>query len=484
MVNIQLVIIVIYLIIMGVIGVFSRKPARDADGFFVAGRSIPTWQLSGSLVATIVGGSATLGVAGLGFSRGITAAWWLLVGTIGLVILGIFLAGKVRKTGVYSLPGLVEKQYGSSVAMASSVLIIIAWLGVIAGQIIATGNILSGLGWGNPVMWMIIFTVITVFYTVLGGQRADIRTDIIQAVIIFVGIFVGVAVILPSLGGLAGLKSALPGDFFSFPLSSRFTAQDLLGYLLIVGLPYVVGADLYSKILSAKDEKTARKSALWAALLIIPIGFAGAIIGMGARVLFPGIAAEQSFPVIASSALPPVVGGLLLAGLVSATMSSADSCLLSASTILTVDIIKKFKPQTSQRKVLQLARGAIVIIGILSLVMALELKGVINSLMFAYTIFSAGVIIPVLFGFYKDKLKINSVGALAAIIGGGGLALISKLTDVVNVSQMPVIGSLVAIKRLDLWALAVSVLLLLAVSFITDKIRGREQNSIANKETP
>lgn len=469
--NIQLVIIIVYLVIMGVIGVFSRKRASDDDGFFVAGRSVPTWLLSGSLVATIVGGSATLGIAGLGFSRGLTAVWWLLVGTIGLIILGVFLAGKVRKTGVYSLPGLIEKQYGGTVAMASSILIIIAWLGVIAGQIVATGNIMSLLGLGNPVLWMIIFTAVTVSYTVLGGQRADIRTDLIQAIIIFVGILVGVAMVLPSLGGFAGLKMVLPDEYFSFPLSAKFTQLDLLGYLLIVGLPYIVGADLYSKILSAKDEKTARRSVLWAALLIVPIGFAGAIIGMGAKALFPGIAAEQSFPLVASSALPPVTGGLLLAALVSATMSSADSCLLSTGTILTVDIVKKFSPQMSRQRILWLARWAVVAIGVLSLILALELKGVINSLMFAYTIFAAGVIIPVFFGFYKDKLNVNSIGALSAMIGGGAVALISKLPTVVDVSQMPVICTLVTIKRLDLWALAVSVVLLFAVSFVGDKIR-------------
>jgi SSS family solute:Na+ symporter len=467
---IQLIIIAVYFVAMAVIGITSRKSASNAEGFFVAGRSVSTPRLTGALVATIVGGSATIGVAGLGFSRGINGAWWLLVGTIGLVVLGTFLAGKVRKTGVYSLPGLAEKQYGKSVAMASSVLIIIAWLGIIAGQIIATGKIMSVFGMGDPMMWMIIFTAIAIFYTVLGGQHADIKTDLVQAAIIFVGIFVAAAVLLPQLGGFSGLKSALPGDYFSFPLSSKFGSMDLLSYLLLIGLPYVVGADIYSKILSAKDEKTAQKSALWSALLIIPIGFAGAIIGMGAKVLFPNIISEQAFPMVAVSALPAVAGGLLLAGLLSATMSSVDSCLLSASTILTVDIVKKFKPQLSERSVMLIARWAIVIVGFLSLLMALALKGVISSLMFAYTIFASGVIIPVLFGFYKDKLKVTSMGAMAAIIGGGGLALISKLPTLINVSNIPLIGNLTAVKHLDLWSLAVSVLLLFTVSFVENTI--------------
>ncbi len=466
---IQLIIIAIYFVVMVTIGIVSRKSVKGVDGFFVAGRSGSTLWIAGSLVATIVGGSATIGVAGLGFTRGLTGAWWLLVGSIGLVILGLFLAGKVRRFAIYTLPGLVEKQYGKSVAMAASVLIIIAWLGVISGQIVATGKILGAFG--NPILWMVIFTMVFVSYTALSGQYADIRTDLVQAGVIFVGILVCVAVLLPQLSGLTGLKSALPTQYFSFPLSSKFTMLDFVGYLILVGLLYVVGPDMYSRILSAKDERTARASVLWAALFIIPIAFAAAIIGMGAAVLFPKISAEQAFPMVVQSVLSPVVGGVVLAGLVAATMSSADSCLLSASTILTVDVIKKYKPSLSERNVLLISRWGIVILGILSLLLALALKGVISSLMFAYTVFTSGVVIPVLFGFYRNKLRVTSMGALAAIIGGGGIALISKLPTIADVSQVPLINSLVAIKRLDLWSVAVSGVLLFTVSFIENRIR-------------
>lgn len=441
---------------MVVIGIVSRKPARGADGFFVANRGGSTLWIAGSLVATIIGGSATVGVAGLGFSRGLTGAWWLLVGSIGLVVLGLFFAGRVRRFAVYTLPELAEKQYGGTVALAISVLIVIAWLGVIAGQIVATGKIMSALGIGDPILWMVLFTAVFVFYTVLGGQYADIRTDLVQAIVIFVGIFGGLAVLLSQLGGFTGLSNALPSQQFSFPLSSKFGLTDFIGYLLLVGLTYVVGPDMYSRIFSAKDEKTARASALWAALFIAPIAFAVALIGMGAAVLFPQISAEQAFPMVALMALPPLVGGLVLAGLVSATMSSADSCILSASTILTVDIVKRFKPSISERQVLFIARWGIVILGVLSLLLALALKGVISSLLFAYTVFTSGVIIPVLAGFYGKQLKVTSGGALAAIIGGGSVALISKLF---------------AIRYLDLGSLLISILLLFGVSLIENRIK-------------
>jgi solute:Na+ symporter, SSS family len=303
----------------------------------------------------------------------------------------------------------------------------------------------------------------------------------VQAGVIFVGIIIGVAVLLPQVGGFTGLKSALPAQYFSFPLSSKFGPADFISYLLLVGLTYVVGPDMYSRILSAKNEKTARASVLWAALFIIPIAFAAAVIGMGAAVLFPGITPEQAFPMIASSALPPLVGGLVIAGLVSATMSSADSCLLSASTILTVDVIKKFKPSLSDRKVLLTARWMIIILGILSLLLALALKGVISSLMFAYTVFTSGIIIPVLFGFYRNKLKVTPAGAIAAVIGGGGTALISKLPTLFDVSGVPVISSLVSIKHLDLWSLAVSLVLLFTISLAENRLKRKTPASPASK---
>ncbi len=285
----ELIIIAVYFLVMVIIGVMARRKAKGADDFFVAGRKGSSLFITGSLVATIIGGSATVGMAGLGFSRGLTGAWWLLVGSIGLIVLGFFFAKKVREFGLYTLPELVEKQYDRRVALAASILIVVAWLGVIAGQIIAAGRIMSVLGIGDPLLWMLLFTAVTVFYTALGGQHADIRTDLVQASVIFVGIFVGVAVLLPQLGGFAGLKSALPAQHFSFPLSSKFGLVDFIGYLLLVGLTYVVGPDMYSRILSAKDAKTARASVLWTALLIAPFALAVTLIGMGAAVLFPKI---------------------------------------------------------------------------------------------------------------------------------------------------------------------------------------------------
>ncbi len=456
----ELIIIAAYFLGMIAVGVASRRRAREADDFFVAGRTGSSLFITGSLLATIVGGSATVGMAGLGFTQGLTGAWWLLVGSIGLVILGLFLAKRVRKFGLYTLPQLVEKQYDGRMALAASVLIVVAWIGIIAGQIIAAGKIMSVLGIGDPLLWMVLFTVVFVAYTIVGGQYAVIRTDTVQTVIIFAGIFGGLALLLSRLGGLSGLSASLSPEQFAFPLSPEFGGVDLIKFLLLIGLTYVVGPDMYSRLFCAKDGSTARASVFWAALFIIPVAFGITLIGMGASALFPQISPEQALPMVIKEVLPPFLGGIVLAALLCAVMSSADTTLLSASTILTVDIIGRFRPALSQREILTLSRWMIVVLGLGSLALALTLKGVINALLFAYTIYTAGLILPVIAGFYKNRLRVTAAGALAAIIGGGLAALISKLFD---------------IKYLDLGSLVISVLLLFLVSFIDNKRKaGRE----------
>jgi len=450
----QLVIIAAYFVAVIAIGVVSRGRARGVDDFLVAGRKGSPLLITGSLLATIVGGSATIGMAGLGFVRGLTGAWWLLVGSIGLVVSGIFFAGKVRGFGLYTLPEMVEKQYDSRVGLAASFLIVIAWVGVLAAQIIASGKILGILGVATPVLWMVVFTVVFIVYAVLGGQQAIIRTDIVQIGIVLAGIFTCLALVLSRLGGWAGLVSSLPPERFAFPVSSQFGGGELASLLLLVGLTYLVGPDIYSRLFCARDAGTARVSVLWTALIIVPVAFAITTIGMGASALFPQISSpEQAFPVVINEVLPPFIGGIVLAALLGAVMSSADTILFSASTILAVDIIGRFRPLT-QAKTLLYSRWMIVVLGVIALLLALALRGVINALLFAYTVYTAGLIVPVIAGFYRDRLKVTPRGALAAIVGGGSAALVSRILD---------------IKYLDLGSLAISISLLFIVSFIDNR---------------
>ncbi len=394
-----------------------------------------------------------------------TGAWWLLVGTIGLLILGFFFAKKVRGFAVYTLPELVEKEYGSRVGLAASILIVVAWVGIVAGQIVAAGEVLSVLGLTSPTWGMLIFTIVFVVYAMLGGQYSIIRTDAIQAVILFVGIIAALAVAFHAIGGLSELKVSLPQDSFSFPVSATFGWKSLLSYLILIGATYVVGPDIYTRLFCAKDEKVAQKASFITAFLIFLLAFAIALIGMVALALYPEISAEQAFPQIIKELLPIGLNGIVLAALVAALMSSADTCVLSQSVILTEDVIKRFHP-LDERKTVLLSRLNILLLGLIALALALALKGVISSLLFAYTVFTCGLVVPVIAGFYREKLRVTWQGALAAIIGGGTIGLLGRIPGI----DIPLKGDL------GLIGFAISAILLFGVSFLTNKRSYRKRS--------
>lgn len=458
---IQLLIIALYFFSMIIIGIISRRKNWSADDFFVSGRRYTTFFITGSLLATMIGGSATVGMAGLGFSRGLTGAWWLLVGSIGLIILGIFFASKIRERGLYTLPELAEKQYGKTIALAISILVVLSWLGVIAGQIIAAGKILATLDIGSPELWMVLFTVVFVIYLVIGGQDAVIRTDMVQIGIIVIGVLAGLGGLIWQTGGVSFLINALPQDKLSFPLSTSFSALDLISYILLIGSLYAVGPDIYSRLFCAKDTSTARKSAIWSALLIIPVAFAITVIGMYASVLFPNISPEQALPAVIKDVFHPVLGGIVLAAIVAAILPSAT--MMSASTILTVDIAGKILKNSDAKHLLSLSRISTVIIGMASLALALVFTGVINALLFAYTIYTCGVVVPIALGFYRERLQITAGGAMASIIGGGLAGLVSKIWG---------------LKYLDLAALGISLFLLFTISYIQNRLALKKVKNI------
>lgn len=451
----ELIVISVFLVATIIIGIVSQKKTKRTDDFFVAGRKGGSGIITGSLLATIVGSSATLGMAGLGYARGLTGAWWLLAGTAGLIILGIFFAKKVRQYGLYTLPELIEKQYNRHVATVASILIVIAWIAIIAAQINAAGMIMGILSIGNTTLWKIIFTVIFITYTVTGGQYAIIRTDALQALIIFGGIFTGLAVLLSKIGGWEGLQSSLSPEMFAFPVNSEFGGPDLVSLLLVVGLTYVVGPDMYSRIFCAKGDRAARTATFSTAALLIPVALAVTVIGMGAAALFPKITPEEALPTVIKELFSPLPAGIIMAALLCAVMSSADTTLLSASTILTVDIIGSYSI-SKDKNILPRSRLIITTLGVCALVVALALKGIIASMIFAYTVYTTGVILPVIAGFFRERLRVTSWGAMAGLVGGGTTGIVSKLLDV---------------KYLDLGAILISLALLFWVSYIENRIR-------------
>lgn len=417
-----------FLFFMLLIGVLSYKKINSISTFYISGRGTSTLWLSGSLVATTIGGSATLGLAGIGFSRGLPGAWWLISGSICMLILALFWAEKVRNYGVYTLPEILEKQYNSRLLkLVSSLVIVTAWTGIISAQMIAAGKILDILWPGYFRFFVILCGAVFIIYTVTGGQLSVIKTDFFQTLLIFSGIFLILIMSYVKYGSPFSLD--LPETFLSFPVNIYFDYKDILLFFLFVGTSFMAGPDIYSRILSAKDNITAKKAVFAAAAMLMIIAFTVTLIGIYAKGANPGIAPEGAFLDLAMTTLPDSLKGIIFAALLAAVMSSADTCLLTSGIILSADILKPvFYKDADEITELRYTRIIILIIGLISLVLALYIDGIIKSLLLALTVYTSGIIIPVVFGFYRERFSLSAAGAVCACIAGGGAALFMKLS--------------------------------------------------------
>jgi SSS family solute:Na+ symporter len=215
--------------------------------------------------------------------------------------------------------------------------------------------------------------------------------------------------------------------------------------IIVVGSAYLVGPDMYSRLLCASGPKEARKSALLAALILIPLALIITCLGVFSRSLYPSTSPEDAILSLLTGLLTPPAAGLVAAALLAAFMSSADTSLMTVTSILTFDIYRRIRPESGQAHLLKFSRIAVLLIGASALFLAVSLPGIIKTLLIAYTAFTGGLLVPTIAGFYKERLHLTSSGALCALIGGGTTAIFLGQSH-------------------PLWGMIVSLVLLLAVS--------------------
>lgn len=414
-----LLIVISYISLICILGLYTRRKIRSSTSFFLADRNVKTFPLTATLTATTIGGSATIVAGGRIFADGLPALWYDLGGIIGLFILSVTLAKLIRKTRSYTLPDIINKLYDTKTRHIAAVLIIITEIAWIALLVQAASLILSVIFPMDTTLLLIGITIAFILYTLIGGRFAVIYTDIIQFIIMFVGIcLIATPFILIQ---AAPYWSLLPTTHLFFPVNEHIGILSMGSIFFMMMMPHIVGPDIYSKLLSAKNEKTARNATLFTAMLKLVFGISIALIAL-ASMAIPSIQQQVSTPAlaipIALTTLPLLLSGLVLAAFLSVMISSADSCLLSAGTIFSVDIIKNNSIRTSQL--------GIGLVGICALCLAIYhslLGTILDTLELAYTVFTAGLTLPVIFGFYKEKTKVTAKGALYSIILGGSISV-------------------------------------------------------------
>jgi solute:Na+ symporter, SSS family len=407
-----------YFLCVLLIGIYSWFKIKTPSDYYVAGKNARIGQVSGSLLATILGGSAILGTIELSRNIGWAALWFLFCAAFGLFILAP-IAKYVSRYGQYTLPGLLGHFYGNRARQLSSLVIPLAWLGIIGAQVIAAARILSGLEIIGYSASAILAGTIFILYTLFGGQVSILKTDSVQSFLIITGLAVLVlfAIRTPEAASLPALNAEAL-------FNESFSVIDLLILVLTYSVTFVVGPDIYSRVFCAKDEKTATRSILIVATILVPVSFGLTFLG-----IFSDFTQSSEIMSFARHLLPNWFYGLFIAALLSAVMSSADTTLLTSSLILS----ELFHENMDNKKAFRLTRILIVVLGSLSIVIALFVTSILQSLLLALTFFSGAFVIPMLAGLLRRKVVNRQL--TAAMIAGGFIALAGKIISVLGEQQ-------------------------------------------------
>ncbi len=420
------IVVVVYLIAMLLIGWYSSKRIKSNADFMVAGRRLGPILMAGTLAATEIGGGSSLGVVQQGMqSHGISAAWYIITMGFAFVIL-TFIAPKFRAATVKTVPEYFRRRYGKSSGLITALIMMLPLIGLTAGQFIASSVILSTMLGLDYAVAVIIVGVIVTIYAIMGGLWSVTLTDFIQVFLIIIGMLIAVPFAINLAGGWQNVTSNVPAETFN--LFAGYSIEDVVGLTIMYLATFTVGQEAVSRYYAARDGKAAKQGSILAALINFVYAFIPAIMGIIVLALinmgkfsaadFGEVGARYALPVLAIEAMPAIICGLLFAGIISATMSSADSDLLGAGSIFSNDIYRAvIKPEASDKEVMNVTRIVMALVGILSTLVALfNTSSIITILMFSFTLRAAGAFFPYVIGHYWKKA--STAGTIASLISG------------------------------------------------------------------
>lgn len=457
----------------------TKSESGSAVDYFLAGKNSGWLVIGASLFASNIGSEIILGVSGAGARGNMPMANFEIIASLVLILLGWVFVPFYLRTGVYTMPEFLEKRYSKACRSYLSVISILAYVITKISLIIFAGALVFETI-GIPFWTGAIITVVaTGFYTVLGGLKAVIYTDMVQAFILLIGTIAVTAFGLYALGGWGHMidvittASAQEGNptteqFFNlwrpiadteYPWTGMLFGAPILGVWYWCTDQYIV-----QRTLSAKDVNNARKGALFAGYLkllpvfifFIPGVIAYALLQEGA-IDFSMENADQALPAMINGFLPSGLKGLAIAGLLAALMSSLSSAFNSSSTLLTIDFYQKYKPKATQKDLVRFGRVATVVLVVVSLGWIPFMKSLMGGGIFHYLQSVQAYISPpiaavFLFGlFYK---WINARGAIVSLWVGFAIGVFRLVAEflsnegTIQVSEDSLLGMFLGINFL------------------------------------
>lgn len=379
----------------GIIVWVLKQREEDTADYFLAGRDAGWVAVGASIFASNIGSEHLVGLAGAGYESGMAMAHWEMHAWLILVLGWVFVPFYARSR-VFTMPEFLERRYGSSARTFLSLISLVSYvLTKVAVTVYAGGVVFKTvLGidqWmGIDFFWVsaVGLVVLTGIFTVLGGMKAVLYTSVLQAPVLIIGSVVILFMGLSAVGGWSevericgpNLKLIRPASDPVFPWTGVLLGSALIGFWYWCTDQYIV-----QRTLSAKNQKHARRGAIFAAYMkLLPV-FIFMVPGMIAyamkqKGLLPVESADQAFPTLVARLLPAGLKGVVVGGLVAALMSSLASLFNSSATLFTVDFYKRLRPQSSERHLVfvgRMATATVVGLGIVWIPLMKSVAGVL-----------------------------------------------------------------------------------------------------------
>ncbi|MBE6877741.1 MAG: sodium:solute symporter family protein [Ruminococcaceae bacterium] len=410
--SLQLIIILAYFAATVLIGLYAQSKAKDSSAFHGAQLGVLMCVAAGT--GEWLGGTATTGVAEYGFDFGISGSWYTIANGIGVIFLALLFAKLYRSMESVTVPGIIGKFLGVKARTVSSVFLTFVMIAVGISQMIAAGSLgvsLVGLDFNVTV---IVFAVVFIVYTLAGGMQAVAYTNIMHLIFMYGGVILAIFLALGKVGGMEGLQATLPDTYFNMtsigmPKVSSWVIASLLGACTAqAGI---------QPILAAKNENVAKTSAIITAFVAAPFGLFTAMLGMIAKSMsLNGTLLNTAGEVVTNGKLalptlmmqlPPLAGGIVLASILAAILSTVSPLILAAGTMVTKDIYQGIiKPGADDKQVMKMSRITTALSGVLCSVAAIIMNSsgikVLDIVYFAYSMRGA-LFVVVLLGIYWKK---------------------------------------------------------------------------------
>jgi SSS family solute:Na+ symporter len=394
---------------------------------FIIGDRLGTKALVATIVSTFYGASAILGGVSLTYQMGLGVIWFMVPFYLGNIAV-IFQLKKIADSERYTLPDFLGDFYGREFAIASSILL--ATLCLVPEEIIAGGKILSAFTSMPVEVAMGIIAFVLVVPVAIGGMKADVMTDVVQFVLMLFMLAMMVPFTLSCLR--SGITSDIPEGYFN-PFS-YISAQEIAVFFILLFFLPITSAPLYQRFFASESEACSRKSVLYSIAIWMAADSIIVMCGFAALRLFPDLPDPDTSLIALGTALPAVGSGIFFVGLLAVIMSTVNSFLQSGASSLAYDVFRHFRPATSEGQLLALSRLFVIVLGILSLSLALWFQMIVPALLFTLSMWTAGVLVPTLAALTGRKLKKDA--ALYSLLAGALSSLAWKIVQPFDVDAL------------------------------------------------